>query len=91
MSGSIRKIAAFYGRSYSDEQIAKLADHLNINKFRKNKMVNVPSGGENMKTNMFIRQGTVGGWRKHFTPEIEAKFNEWIANNTKDTDLVFPS
>lgn len=87
---NIRKIAAFYGKSYNEEQIAKLVDHVSLKKFRENKMVNVPSTGANMNQNIFIRRGIVGDWKAHFTPEIEAKFNKWIADNTKDTDLVFP-
>ncbi|XP_032680628.1 sulfotransferase 1C4-like isoform X2 [Odontomachus brunneus] len=90
LPGNIRKIATFYGKSYSEEQIAKLVDHLSIKKFRENKMVNVPSTGAHMNNNIFIRRGIVGDWKAHFTPEIETKFNKWIADNTKDTDLIFP-
>ncbi|EFN88432.1 sulfotransferase 4A1 [Harpegnathos saltator] len=90
LPGSIRKIAAFYGKSYGDEQIAKLVDHLNINKFRENKMVNTLQRGISAKPHAFIRRGIVGGWKDDFTPEIETRFNKWIVDNMKDIDLVFP-
>ncbi|XP_014481471.1 PREDICTED: sulfotransferase 1C4-like isoform X3 [Dinoponera quadriceps] len=90
LPGCIRKVAAFYGKNYNDEQIAKLVDHLNIKKFRENKMVNVAIGDGSKNESLFIRKGIVGDWIENFTPEIEIKFNKWIAENTKDTDLIFP-
>lgn len=91
MSDVIKQVATFFDKSYSEEQIAKLAKHLNIDNFRKNPMVNQASPHNQMKEEMFIRQGKVGGWKEVFTPEIDEKFNKWIADNLKDTDLTFPS
>ncbi|XP_011883394.1 PREDICTED: sulfotransferase 4A1-like [Vollenhovia emeryi] len=88
---NIRKIAAFFGKNYSDQQMAKLAEHLKIENFRKNPMVNQPSPNGTIKSELFIRQGKIGGWKDMFTPEIEEKFSKWIADNLKDTDLTFPS
>ncbi|TGZ54343.1 Sulfotransferase 1C4, partial [Temnothorax longispinosus] len=90
LSGNIRKIAAFFDKNYSDEQIAKLVDHIRIENFRKNPMVNQPTSDIVMPPEMFIRQGTTGGWKKVFTLEIEERFSKWIADNLKDTDLAFP-
>ncbi|XP_014481470.1 PREDICTED: sulfotransferase 1 family member D1-like isoform X2 [Dinoponera quadriceps] len=90
LPGCIRKVGVFFEKNYDDEQITKLVDHLGIKKFRENKMVNFPSGGAKMNTSMFIRKGVVDGWREDFTPEIEIKFNKWVADNMKDTDLIFP-
>lgn len=90
--GVINKVAAFFDKTYSDEQIAKLVEHLRIENFRKNPMVNQPNFDSNvMSAEMFIRQGTTSGWKKMFTPEIEERFNKWVVDNLKDTDLVFPS
>ncbi|XP_067213356.1 sulfotransferase 4A1-like [Linepithema humile] len=92
LPGVIEKVATFFGKSYSEEQIAKLVKHLNIDNFRKNPMVNQASPNNNrMKPEKFIRQGKTGGWKEIFTPEIEEKFNKWIADNLKNTDLTFPS
>ncbi|XP_011883461.1 PREDICTED: sulfotransferase 1C4-like [Vollenhovia emeryi] len=88
---NIRKIAVFFGKTYSDEQIAKLVEHLRIENFRKNLMVNQPSPDTVMQPELFIRQGATDGWKKLFTSEIEERFSRWIADNLKDTDLVFPS
>ncbi|XP_011702932.1 PREDICTED: sulfotransferase 1C4-like isoform X2 [Wasmannia auropunctata] len=91
LSGNIRKIAAFFDKTYSDEQIAKLVEHLKIENFRKNPMINQPARSDVMQPKMFIRQGIIGGWKKMFTAEIEERFNKWITDNLKDTDLAFPS
>ncbi|XP_011706861.1 PREDICTED: sulfotransferase family cytosolic 1B member 1-like [Wasmannia auropunctata] len=91
LPGNIRKITAFFDKSYSDEQIAKLVEHLKIENFRKNPMVNQLSSPNVIKPEMFIRQGMTGSWKEMFTPEIEEKFNKWITDNLKDTDLIFPS
>lgn len=89
--GVIKKIATFFGKSYSEEEFAKLEKHLNIDNFRKNPMVNEASPNNRMKPELFIRQGKTGGWKEVFTPEIDEKFNKWIADNLKNTDLAFPS
>ncbi|XP_011705021.1 PREDICTED: sulfotransferase 1C2-like, partial [Wasmannia auropunctata] len=93
LSGNVRKIAAFFNKTYSDEQIAKLVEHLKIENFRKNPMVNKPTlDNRNLvQPEKFIRQGITGGSKKMFTPEIEERFSKWITDNLKDTDLAFPS
>ncbi|XP_012528038.2 sulfotransferase 1C4 [Monomorium pharaonis] len=88
---NIKEIATFFDKTYDDEQIAKLVEHLKIENFRKNPMVNQPSPDVVMQAEMFVRQGTTGGWKKMFTPQIEEKFSKWITDNLKNTDLVFPS
>ncbi|XP_011705425.1 PREDICTED: sulfotransferase 4A1-like [Wasmannia auropunctata] len=91
LPGNIRKIAAFFEKSYSDEQIATLVEHLKIENFRKNPMVSQPASTNVIRPEMFIRQGMIGRWKEMFTPEIEERFNKWITDNLKDTDLTFPS
>lgn len=91
LPGVIKKIVTFFGKNYTEEQIAKLAEHLNIDNFRKNPMVNQASPDNQIKAEKFIRQGKTGGWKEEFTLEMDEKFNKWIADNLKDTDLTFPS
>ncbi|KAL6426788.1 hypothetical protein ACFW04_009252 [Cataglyphis niger] len=88
---NIKKVATFFGKTYNNEEIAKLAEHLNIENFRKNSMVNQGAPGQKIKPESFIRQGKTNNWKEIFTPELEKKFNEWIVDNLKDTDLVFPN
>jgi len=85
---SIKKVATFLDKTYNNEQIAELTEHLNIENFRKNSMVNQPA--PSIKPESFIWQGKTGSWKEIFTPDLEKIFNEWIVDNLKDTDLVFP-
>ncbi|XP_044584136.1 sulfotransferase 1E1-like [Cotesia glomerata] len=86
------KVAEFLGKSYSEKEMCKLSDYLNIKNFRNNPMVNssqlrdcqiIADGG-------FVRNGQSGVWSNTFTPQLEAKADAWIKKNLQDTDLVFP-
>jgi estrone sulfotransferase len=37
----------------------------------------------------FIRKGEVGDWKNHMTPEMAARFDTWIEENTRGTGLSF--
>ncbi|KAJ8679412.1 hypothetical protein QAD02_015199 [Eretmocerus hayati] len=89
----IRKTAEFFGKNYSNDQIYKLEDHLNIKNFRNNPMVNLQElkdCGIVRTDSEFVRKGTNGGWRDYFSEELETEADEWISLNLKDTDLRFP-
>lgn len=70
--------------------ISKLIDHLQIDNFRNNPMVNTATPDNKIESNIFVRRGKVGGWKDIFTKELEEKFDAWIKENMKDTDLTFP-
>lgn len=54
-------------------------------------MVNYPDFKSTIEPKEFIRKGKVNDWEEVFTSKIEEKFNKWIADNLKDTDLTFPN
>ncbi|XP_037072252.1 sulfotransferase 1C4-like [Pollicipes pollicipes] len=93
LKSQIRRVATFFGKSYSDQQVEKLAEHLHIDNFKKNPHVNkedarakalmYPDRGN------FVRQGKTGNWKKVFTPDIDEKFDKWMAQKMKSTDLTF--
>ena len=35
--------------------------------------------------------GQIGDWKNHFTAEQNSRFDQWIKDKTKDTDLKFPT
>ncbi|XP_029155779.1 sulfotransferase 1C4 [Nylanderia fulva] len=89
---TIKKIAEFLGKTYSDEEINKVAKFLDIENFRTNDMVNMSelrACGIIEKEN-FIRKGGIGGWKDVFTPELDVRADMWIQKNLKNTDLRFP-
>ncbi|KAK8396058.1 hypothetical protein O3P69_005270 [Scylla paramamosain] len=36
---------------------------------------------------MFYRNGMVGDWKKHFSPELQEMVDQWIQKNLNDSDL----
>ena len=93
LPAQIRKVAAFLGKSYSDQQIDTLAQHLHIDNFRKNPYVNMEhfklQGVMHKDRGNFIRKGVTGDWKNHFAPEMSEKFDKWMAEKLKGTDLKF--
>ncbi|XP_015597274.1 sulfotransferase 4A1 [Cephus cinctus] len=92
LPNAVLKVANFLGKSYSSEQIARLADHLNIKNFQKNKCINSSELVECkiVEKDSFVRKGQSGRWKDTFTPELEADADKWIEENLKDTDIEFP-
>ncbi|XP_026329538.1 sulfotransferase 1C4-like [Hyposmocoma kahamanoa] len=94
LPAAIRRVAAFLGKDFSEDEIAKLRDHLSIDNFKKNKSVNydvmkelgILIPGEQG----FIRKGKAGGWRDYFDEEMTAQADRWIADNLRNTDFRFP-
>ena len=73
----------------SEEQVQKLVDHCNIEKFKKNDAVNMkpPKGTvpDEVRENFnFIRKGQVGDWMNHFKNQEKLKeFDQWISENNQ--------
>ncbi|XP_033230992.1 sulfotransferase 4A1-like [Belonocnema kinseyi] len=89
-----KKVANFLGKNYSENQLTELLNHLNIEKFRKNPMVNLNDlyeCGIFLSSMVFIGKGKTGNWKEFFSADMEKEADEWIAQNLKDTDLVFPT
>lgn len=92
MPAAIRKVSNFFGKSYSNDQVAKLAEYLRFDNFKNNSSVNSDQLGDEggLKKGVLIREGKVKGWHKLITPEMEAKIDEWTKDNLKDCDIEFP-
>lgn len=92
LRGEILKVATFLGKSLSDEQLGKLAEHLHFDNFQKNESVNNESGKKTGAMNQdghFIRKGKTGDWKNHFSPELNERIDKWIETNLAGTDLTF--
>lgn len=87
-----KRVAKFLGKSYTDEQLNKVATYLDFKNFRNNQMVNA-SELKNcgiIAADSFIRKGQTGGSKNMYTPELDAKVNKWIEDNLAGTSIVFP-
>ncbi|KAF0307341.1 Sulfotransferase 1A4 [Amphibalanus amphitrite] len=93
MKTEIRKVAKFLGKDFTDEQVDMLAEHLHFDNFKNNPWVNAehlkPLGLMYTDRGNFIRKGKTGDWKNYFTPEMNEKFDKWVAEKLKGTDLTF--
>ncbi|XP_038215329.1 sulfotransferase family cytosolic 1B member 1-like [Zerene cesonia] len=91
----IRRVADFLGKEMTQEQVMKLADHLNFSNFKDNASFNnVDFGHPSIVFDQqapFIRKGKVGGWRDHFDDEMVEQADRWLKENLADTDLRYPA
>ncbi|CAH2240196.1 jg1761 [Pararge aegeria aegeria] len=90
---AIQRVANFFGKTLSDDQVNKLADHLDFDNFKKNKSVNLEYLQENgifRSDGAFIRKGKSGGWQDYFDEEMSAQADKWIARNLQGSDFRFP-
>lgn len=62
LPATVRRVAKFFGKAFSDEQIERLCEHLNIDNFKNNKSVNYDVMKElrilQTGEQEFIRKGT---------------------------------
>lgn len=94
LTGTIRKVADFLGKSYSEEQVDKLADYLHIRNFKNNRAVNCEElkGIQLLKSGEqgFVRSGKSDGWSVEYTAELKERAKKWIEENSRDLEFKFP-
>lgn len=93
MPATLQRVAAFLGKTVTEEQLKRLCQHLSFDNMKNNKFANslrYQDAGI-LEVSSFIRQGQVGGWRRHVSEETDRKLNSWIAANTRGTGLTFHS
>lgn len=89
----IKKTARFLGKLISDEQVARLADHLSFSKMRENKSVNlVPiiegrNFGRSAPDRNLIRKGASGGHKTVMSKETVKEFEAWNCAMKNKLDL----
>nr|CAD7260735.1 unnamed protein product [Timema shepardi] len=84
----ILKTCKFLGKSYTNDEVESLSDHLSFNSMKDNPSVNLEfftkqeierNNMEETKDLKFIRQGEIGGWKKVMSLELAARFDAWTA------------
>ncbi|XP_071958022.1 sulfotransferase 1C4-like [Antedon mediterranea] len=84
--GSIRKIAAFTGRSTSTEVLQNIVTNSSPEKTKKT-MVSDDADIQALSTGAFVRKGIIGDWKTHFTVAQSEQLDEVLQNDLKETDL----
>ncbi|XP_026330644.1 sulfotransferase family cytosolic 1B member 1-like isoform X2 [Hyposmocoma kahamanoa] len=95
LKGTARRVAKFFGKSYSEEQLDQLCEFLRFDNFKKHDSADVKYfrdvGIFDPQEQNFIRKGKSGGWREYFDEELAAQAQRWTDENLWNTDLRFPS
>lgn len=94
LPGTIRKVATFLNKSFTEDQVTKLADYLHISNFKNNRAVNC----EELKSikllndgeQGFVRKGKSDGWSAEYTPELKERVLKWIQENEVKYEFKFP-
>ncbi|XP_059607715.1 sulfotransferase 1 family member D1-like [Phlebotomus argentipes] len=89
----IEKTAAFFGKTYTKQQIDRLADHLSFAKFSKNSAVNMEAILQLVQDSLNVkmpdpsftiaRKGAVGSHKEEMTPELIERFNKFTESEMK--------
>ncbi|KAM6430614.1 sulfotransferase 2B1-like [Liasis olivaceus] len=75
----VEQLSAFLGHPVHPDQIDCIQEHCSFAVMKENVMVNgslIPPGIMDFQKSQFMRKGTVGDWRNHFSPKQSALFNE---------------
>lgn len=93
LKSQIRKVASFLSTSVTEDQLSVLAHHLHIDNFKKNPNTNraelKEKGAAFSDRGDFVRKGKTGDWKNYFTVEMNEKFDKWLAEKLRGTDLRF--
>lgn len=96
LASVIRKTALFFDKTFSDEQVTKLADHLSVSNMKDNDAVNFKSvvdvfqgllRKETKSEIEFIRNGQTGEHKQKMSPEMMMKFDEWNARMKQELGI----
>ncbi|KAL4708479.1 hypothetical protein ACJJTC_014087 [Scirpophaga incertulas] len=93
----VRRTATFLNKELTDDQVAKLCDHLSFKNMKNNRAVNLEailerSFGKSYleQTNLrFIRKGEIGDWKNYMSEDLSRRFDEWAEKNIQGTGLSF--
>jgi UDP-galactopyranose mutase len=91
LDGEVKKVANFLGKSFTQEEIDKLCDHLSFDSMQKNPTCNyekivtsikMAGGDEALKEKFqFIREGKVGGHKKEMTEDEIQRFDLYMMHS----------
>ncbi|XP_065082227.1 luciferin sulfotransferase-like [Ochlerotatus camptorhynchus] len=98
LKSTLKRVSAFFNKSYSDEQLAELEQHLSFDSMKKNSAVNYRDRVEFFltKTNradkltdqnyLFMRRGEVDGWKRELEPKLQHALEEWTKRKVVNSE-----
>ncbi|XP_038224359.1 sulfotransferase 2B1-like [Dermochelys coriacea] len=89
---SVEQLASWLGCPLQPEEIRAIQQHCSFSSMRENEMVNytlIPCEIMDHSQGQFMRKGTVGDWRDHFTPLQNMLFHKIYQEEMRDSSLCF--
>ncbi|XP_068243032.1 sulfotransferase 1A1-like [Palaemon carinicauda] len=92
----LKKLNTFLGTNIADTQLEKISHYTSFNEMKTRADV-VSSGSASNFMNVeviekdggFFRKGKVGDWKGKYTPELEAKIDDWVKKNLQGFGINF--
>nr|XP_022902176.1 estrogen sulfotransferase-like [Onthophagus taurus] len=88
LKGVVNKVSNFLGKSYSENEIDELVQHLSFDQMKINKAVNKESVVQTEDAR-FMRIGKTDSYKTELNEEMIDKLNKWVLENMKGTNLPY--
>uniref|UniRef100_A0A8C0RR59 Sulfotransferase n=3 Tax=Canis lupus TaxID=9612 RepID=A0A8C0RR59_CANLF len=88
----IQKVMQFMGKNLDETVLDKIVQETSFEKMKENPMVNrstVPKSILDQSISPFMRKGTVGDWKNHFTVAQNERFNEIYRQKMEGSSIHF--
>ena len=85
-------VTKFLDKSYSQDELNNLVEHLSVDKMRKNPATNYDEFIKEIGVGVpftFIRKGVIGSHKDEMSEKYIEKFDKWIENGFKNSDFKF--
>ncbi|XP_034036737.1 amine sulfotransferase-like [Thalassophryne amazonica] len=92
LRSAVQRMSLFLGEELNEEQIANVVKHSTFKSMQRNPQASyerVPNLLLNQQQGKFMRKGTIGDWKHHFTVALNERFDQVFQKEMKDLPLSF--